>query len=113
MQTCLARSKGGLGSSAGYRPSMPDAGGIMSGNATQNPHFFNWTKVFVKYCDGSSMTSAATHTGTGAATGHGSGSGRGLAGAAPLHFRGRANLDAVLDTLALRAGGTRAVLPLG
>ena len=88
---CLKRSKGGLGSSAGYHPTMADAGGIMSANATQNPHFSNWTKAFLKYCDGSSMSGARV--------------GASNASGAPLHYRGRANLDAVLDTLAQHGSG--------
>ena len=88
---CLKRSKGGLGSSAGYRLTMADAGGIMSANATQNPHFSNWTKAFLKYCDGSSMSGARV--------------GASHASGAPLHYRGRANLDAVLDTLAQQGSG--------
>ena len=94
-EECLQRSKGGLGSSAKYGATMADAGGIMSASAAQNPHFFNWTKVFAKYCDGSSMSGARV--------------GVSNASGMPLHYRGRANLDAVLDTLALQgSGGARA-----
>ena len=31
--------------------------GYLSSNATSNPQFYNWTKVYLPYCDGSSQTS--------------------------------------------------------
>ena len=68
-------------------------GGIMSSNATENPFFANWTKVFVRYCDGSSFSSARI--------------GPSNASGVPLHYRGRANLAATLDTLALPEGRDR------
>ena len=86
-KTCKSRSKSGLGSSTGYKPAEGDLGGIMSANVTENPLFANWTKVFVKYCDGSSFSGARI--------------GASNASGVPLHYRGRANLAATLDTLAL------------
>jgi len=50
LESCYQRSKGALGSSLSYPPTMT-AGGILSGDAGN--YFKNWTKVFMKYCDGS------------------------------------------------------------
>ena len=66
-QSCLARSKGWLGSSKQWGPvpagtvgdttKNPSEGvqGLLNNNAS-NP-FGNWTAIFVEYCDGSSYTS--------------------------------------------------------
>ena len=55
--------------------------GILSANSTINPDFSSWNLVFVGYCDGSSFSGdrAGSYNG--------------------LRYRGRANLDAVLDNL--------------
>ena len=34
-------------------------GGILSSNATVNPLFASWTKVYAPYCDGNSFSGAA------------------------------------------------------
>jgi hypothetical protein len=51
--SCAGRSEGGGGSSRGMRPTM-DVGGLLSPSPATNPRFFNWTFVFLHYCDGSS-----------------------------------------------------------
>ena len=57
---CYQRSLTDLGSSANYSNEFDfDAvnPGYFSSNATKNPDFYNWVKVYIKYCDGSSHTS--------------------------------------------------------
>ena len=55
--------------------------GILSKNCTENPDFCNYNHVFIGYCDGSSFSGRrdGAHDG--------------------LMYRGRPNLDAVLDSL--------------
>ena len=50
LESCYQRSKGGLGSSANY-PSTMQGGGLLSDQDDNS--FKNWTKVYLKYCDGS------------------------------------------------------------
>jgi hypothetical protein len=84
---CLGRSKSGLGSSKGYKPTKRDLGGIMSMLPEQNPGFSGWTKVFLRYCDGSSFSGNAAE-----------------ASAHNLWYRGRPNLNAVIEELTTSHG---------
>ena len=87
-EDCLERSKSTLGSSSAWPDILPatmtsnpmccSSGGILSGNKTENPLFFDYNMFFVGYCDGSSYSSNA-----------------GLQNG--LHYRGWNNLKAVLD----------------
>jgi len=54
IESCYNRSSTGLGSSKDY-PNTLDltAGGVLSGDSGINPAYFDWTRVFFKYCDGS------------------------------------------------------------
>ena len=54
---CLQRASSPLGSSTSYPPTMTFQGGYLSNDPTQNPLMHSWTKVYLKYCDGSSQTS--------------------------------------------------------
>eukprot|EP00729_Bicosta_minor_P000484 gene484-29709_t len=79
-----SRAKGGLGSSKSWGASTSCYGscdGILSKNCTENPDFCNYNHVFIGYCDGSSFSGRrdGAHDG--------------------LMYRGRPNLDAVLDSL--------------
>ncbi len=59
---CAGRSQGFLGSSNGF-PSVrepDDAGGILSDDPSYNPQFYQWNKVYLPYCDGSSFTGNRT-----------------------------------------------------
>jgi hypothetical protein len=85
---CLRRSKGHLGSSKGNKPTMKDVGGIMSMLPEQNPGFSSWTKVFVRYCDGSSFSGNAAEASS----------------ANKLWYRGRSNLNAVIEALTTSHG---------
>lgn len=54
LESCYKRSSGNLGSSAKYPDTYDyDNKGILSTVPEVNPSFWNWTKVYVPYCDGS------------------------------------------------------------
>ena len=53
--TCYQRSSTALGSSACLRRHLR-LEGLLSNKVKYNPEFYNWTKVFVPYCDGASFT---------------------------------------------------------
>ncbi|XP_027775200.1 pectin acetylesterase 8-like isoform X2 [Solanum pennellii] len=52
---CVARTTTEKGSSK-YAPKQRSFYGILSNNKTINPDFYNWNRVMVIYCDGSSFT---------------------------------------------------------
>ncbi|CAO2820545.1 unnamed protein product [Amaranthus hypochondriacus] len=52
--TCALRKTTPLGSS--NHMEQVHFSGILSHNPAQNPDFFNWNKVKIRYCDGSSLT---------------------------------------------------------
>jgi hypothetical protein len=91
---CANRAKSPLGSSSSYAADKDDvlgaydggAHGLFSNSSTVNPDFHNFTKVYVRYCDGASFSgdTVAQHK---------------SAPGGSLHFRGRRVLDAVLDDL--------------
>ena len=88
---CASRAKNPLGSSRTYAADRDEvlagydggAHGLFSNSSTVNPDFHNYTKVYIRYCDGGSFSGDAV-----ASTADG-----------PLYFRGRRILDAVLDDL--------------
>ncbi|VAI59791.1 unnamed protein product [Triticum turgidum subsp. durum] len=53
--TCLQRSRTPLGSSKEMAKRVAFTG-ILSNASGYNPDFYNWNKVKVRYCDGSSFT---------------------------------------------------------
>ncbi|KAL8536627.1 hypothetical protein ACS0TY_011995 [Phlomoides rotata] len=53
--TCLARKTNRLGSSKQMVKQLAFSG-ILSNKATFNPDFYNWNRIKVRYCDGSSFT---------------------------------------------------------
>ncbi|KAG8374327.1 hypothetical protein BUALT_Bualt11G0120100 [Buddleja alternifolia] len=56
ISSCSARRRTKLGSSS-YMDREVQFAGILSHNPLQNPDFFNWNKVKIRYCDGSSFAS--------------------------------------------------------
>jgi O-palmitoleoyl-L-serine hydrolase len=50
-ENCYKRSKTDLGSSTGYQPTQTFGSGILSDHSDN--YFNGWTRVFLKYCDGS------------------------------------------------------------
>ncbi|KAL2901061.1 Pectin acetylesterase 8 [Bienertia sinuspersici] len=53
--TCLARTKTRLGSSK-LMTTQYTFSGILSNQAKYSPDFYNWNRVKIRYCDGSSFT---------------------------------------------------------
>lgn len=54
LESCYSRSNSNLGSSANYSASIDSTNmGILSADPTHNPAYHDWTRVFLKYCDGS------------------------------------------------------------
>jgi hypothetical protein len=51
LENCYQRSKTDLGSSTGYKQTQTFGSGILSDHPEN--YFNNWTRVFLKYCDGS------------------------------------------------------------
>ena len=82
---CLGRSKGGLGSSHGYPPSMSMVNGYFDARPSINPMMYNWNMVLMRYCDGGSFSgnneTVATYNGT------------------KLYYRGKRIREAVFDSL--------------
>ncbi|XP_060168230.1 pectin acetylesterase 8-like [Lycium barbarum] len=78
---CLGRSKSDIGSSK-YMGSWWFTG-IFSKNQSSNSEFYNWNKVFVRYCDGGAFT----------------GNAESVDPATNLHFRGARIFEAVLEDL--------------
>ncbi|KAG6769469.1 hypothetical protein POTOM_025106 [Populus tomentosa] len=52
--SCLQRKSTALGSSSYMERQVPFSG-ILSHQSSQNPDFFNWNKVKIRYCDGASF----------------------------------------------------------
>ena len=52
----MGRSKTDLGSSKAYPDSQDLGGGYFSNDPKENPMMWNWTKVFLRYCDGGSFS---------------------------------------------------------
>ncbi|KAF9595238.1 hypothetical protein IFM89_038092 [Coptis chinensis] len=54
-RTCVFRTTTRRGSSAHMEKQIPFTG-ILSNKAEENPDFFNWNRVKLRYCDGASFT---------------------------------------------------------
>ncbi|KAK6158588.1 hypothetical protein DH2020_005902 [Rehmannia glutinosa] len=52
---CLNRVKTSPGTSSTKNITASSFGGILSPNQTVNPDFYNWNRVSIRYCDGSSF----------------------------------------------------------
>jgi hypothetical protein len=75
-------------------------GGILSQNATTNPHMAGWNVVYTPYCDGSSFTGGGGGSGSGGGGGGGGANNDDTsAGAGRLHFQGRFILRAAVKQL--------------
>ncbi|XP_068659800.1 pectin acetylesterase 12-like isoform X2 [Aristolochia californica] len=83
VRTCVYRKKSGRGSS-NYMTKEIAFTGILSNKAEENPDFFNWNRVKVRYCDGASF------------------SGEGVNQAAGLVFRGQRIWLAAMEALMSR-----------
>ncbi|XAR68949.1 hypothetical protein NMG60_11000373 [Bertholletia excelsa] len=83
VQSCSMRKRTPLGSSR-YMESKVQFAGILSQESSQNPDFFNWNKVKIRYCDGASFA------------GHPE---REFKNGTQLFFRGRLIWETLLDEL--------------
>ncbi|KAI4349852.1 hypothetical protein L6164_010400 [Bauhinia variegata] len=61
VRTCVFRKTTRRGSSRFMEKEIPFTG-ILSNNAQENPDFFNWNRVKLRYCDGASFTGDSEHT---------------------------------------------------
>lgn len=93
--TCYERSNTALGSSTCLRRYLrhEDNEGLLSNQVKYNPEFYNWSSVFVPYCDGASFTGDREKPLE--------------VNDKKLYFRGRRILGALLDEL-LRRGMDKA-----
>ncbi|KAL2901886.1 Pectin acetylesterase 8 [Bienertia sinuspersici] len=82
---CLARKRTHLGSSWKMDNKLAFSG-ILSDNSKFNPDFYNWNRVKIRYCDGSSFT----------------GNVEAVNPATKLHFRGARIWHAVMEDLLLK-----------
>ncbi|EEC73846.1 hypothetical protein OsI_08601 [Oryza sativa Indica Group] len=80
--TCLQRKRTRLGSSKQMAKQIAFSG-ILSNTPDYNPDFYNWNKVKVRYCDGSSFTGDVEKVDP----------------ATKLHYRGARVWQAVMDDL--------------
>ncbi|KAL6619670.1 hypothetical protein ACP70R_034809 [Stipagrostis hirtigluma subsp. patula] len=55
LKSCASRQKSMLGSSR-YMEHQVEFAGILSDDKSQNPDFYNWNKVKIRYCDGASFS---------------------------------------------------------
>ncbi|KAI5001354.1 hypothetical protein ZWY2020_026004 [Hordeum vulgare] len=84
VKECSDRRLSSQGSSNFMRPIRFMGNGILGGDQLQNPDFYNWNKVYVRYCDGASFsgdTEAQAEDGT------------------TLYFRGLRIYEAVINEL--------------
>lgn len=80
--SCLNRARMHLGSSR-YMGKSRAFSGILSNVQSRNPDFYNWNRVFVRYCDGSSFTGDVEE----------------IDPVTKLHFRGQRIWQAVMQDL--------------
>lgn len=60
VRNCVYRKKTRRGSSAYMEKQIPFTG-ILSDKAEENPDFFNWNRIKLRYCDGASFTGDSEH----------------------------------------------------
>ncbi|KAM0856916.1 hypothetical protein ACQ4PT_048822 [Festuca glaucescens] len=97
LKDCSNRKMSALGSSNFMKPILFAGAGILGSDQQLNPDFYNWNKVYVRYCDGASFSGDAE--------------GRAQDGSI-LHFRGLHIYEAVIDELMRKglANATQALL---
>ncbi|PKI36018.1 hypothetical protein CRG98_043593 [Punica granatum] len=80
IRNCVYRKKTHRGSSTYMEKEIPFIG-ILSSRPDENPDFFNWNRVKVRYCDGASFSGDSQHQ------------------ASQLHFKGHRIWRAVMEDL--------------
>lgn len=83
IQSCSLRKRTQLGSSK-YMDRQVPFFGILSSQPSQNPDFFNWNKVKIRYCDGASFAGHPENE---------------LKNGSKLFFRGQLIWEALMDEL--------------
>ncbi|KAJ0094046.1 hypothetical protein Patl1_24703 [Pistacia atlantica] len=83
IRSCVYRKKTRRGSSKYMEKQIPFTG-ILSNKAEENPDFFNWNRVKVRYCDGASFSGDSQNE------------------AAQLYFRGERIWSAAMEDLMLK-----------
>nr|BAK03817.1 predicted protein [Hordeum vulgare subsp. vulgare] len=63
--SCLYRKASRLGSSDLMNKELMYFGGILSSSPAENPDFFSWNRVMIRYCDGASFAGEGYDAGTG------------------------------------------------
>lgn len=95
LDSCVGRSHGSLGSTKADKNTSSLNGGYFSIDQKQNPLMYNWNAVFLRYCDGASVSGdKATPTVVENKT--------------TLHFRGRAILDSEINSILHERGMNQA-----
>jgi len=89
-ESCVGRSKAGLGSTKGDANTSSLHVGYFSMDPLQNPLMHNWNAVELRYCDGASLS--------------GDKEGPADVGGTTIHYRGRAILDAEIKSLLFDRG---------
>ncbi|KAK3140934.1 hypothetical protein QOZ80_5AG0407950 [Eleusine coracana subsp. coracana] len=89
LRSCASRQKSMLGSSH-YMERQIEFAGILSDDESQNPDFFNWNKVKIRYCDGASFSGNVKDE---------------LKNGTRFFFRGQLILEAAMNELLLKGLG--------
>jgi len=94
IESCFERANTSLGSKIGFFGSLVISRlvRLLSSKEKYNPNFYNWNKIFVRYCDGSSFISDRTYEKNGS----------------KIHMYGKNNLFGVLNYLKLYYNFTEA-----
>ncbi|KAL3625666.1 Pectin acetylesterase 2 [Castilleja foliolosa] len=85
IKTCEDRKTTRRGSSNYFQKQIPFTG-ILSNKASENPDFYNWNRVKIRYCDGASFAGDSENKADG------------------LQFRGQRIWEVAMDDLMLKAG---------
>ncbi|KAL2509521.1 Pectin acetylesterase 5 [Forsythia ovata] len=83
ISSCSSRKRTALGSSK-YMDHQVQFSGLLSCNPLQNPDFFNWNRVKIRYCDGASFSGHPENE---------------FKNGTKLFFRGQLILDTLMDEL--------------
>ncbi|KAM7510682.1 hypothetical protein LguiB_009557 [Lonicera macranthoides] len=83
VEKCSNRSKDPTGLGSSHKMVPRGFYGILSNSKKDNPNFYNWNRVMVRYCDGSSFTGDADKVHQGS----------------EIYFRGARVFDAIMEDL--------------
>jgi hypothetical protein len=104
ISNCAGRAAGGGGSSR-YNGGSMNVGGFLSSDPKINPNYYNWTLVFIHYCDGTSHSSNRTDpVPVSQEVRDRLREEEGLEAPSQIYFRGRNNLAAVMQYIRQNMG---------